>query len=89
VPQPLAAIDADDRNNTVLRVNMPMEIDQTNGTISCYYVAIVPLSMNTTIKLLPRPDVIDFTTPDNVFRNNVLDGKIDRWFAYVAESMSE
>ncbi len=87
----MAAIDADDRNETVLRVDMPMEIDQTNGTISCYYLAIVPMSMNTTIKLLPRPDAIDFTTPDNVFRNNVLDnGKVDgKWFAYVAESMSE
>ncbi|PAV77395.1 hypothetical protein WR25_16591 [Diploscapter pachys] len=75
-------------NVTTFNLNFAGPPDDTNGPISCYYIAIVPLHANVSIDALPPPHDIIMDNTAKVFHNNLQDPSLDkkRYFAYVAES---
>ncbi|CAI2346757.1 unnamed protein product [Caenorhabditis sp. 36 PRJEB53466] len=79
------------RNQSTFLLNFPHQPDDTNGPISCYYIAIVPLPTNVSLDLLPRSDEIVMDSFSKVFTNNLQPSAAEkkRFFAYVAESYSE
>ncbi|KAL7076647.1 hypothetical protein ACQ4LE_003551, partial [Meloidogyne hapla] len=62
------------------------EPDQSNGPISCYFLAIVPLPAS--LNGLPQRELIAYGTFDESLRNNLLHSTMDNkpFFAYIAES---
>uniref|UniRef100_A0A914L344 protein-tyrosine-phosphatase n=1 Tax=Meloidogyne incognita TaxID=6306 RepID=A0A914L344_MELIC len=62
------------------------EPDQSNGPISCYFLAILPLPAS--LNGLPQRELIAYGTFDESLRNNLLHSTIDNkpFFAYIAES---
>ncbi|CAB3403749.1 unnamed protein product [Caenorhabditis bovis] len=65
--------------------------DDTNGPISCYYVAIVPIPKNVSLDLLPPTNEIVMDSFSKVFSNNLHGSAAEkkRFFAYIAESYTE
>ena len=92
-------------NQTTFHLNFNQKVDDINGPISCYYVAVVPLPSNVSIESLPDPSdivvescarvylcFIDFITNNiKAFQNNLMQGDKERkvYFAYIAESYKE
>ncbi|CAD6194965.1 unnamed protein product [Caenorhabditis auriculariae] len=62
--------------------------DDTNGPISCFYIAIVPLLANVSLDTLPPPSEIVMDSFVKAFSNNMHGSAAEkrRYFAYIAES---
>lgn len=65
--------------------------DESNGPITCYYLAIVPLPTNVSIESLPAPELLIMDTFDKALQNNLHQSAAanNRFFAYVAESYKQ
>uniref|UniRef100_A0A8R1J2J6 protein-tyrosine-phosphatase n=2 Tax=Caenorhabditis japonica TaxID=281687 RepID=A0A8R1J2J6_CAEJA len=78
-------------NQSTFSLDFPSPPDDSNGPISCYYIAIVPLPANVSLDILPRTDEIVMDSFSKVFTNNLHISAVEkkRFFAYVAESYTE
>ncbi|CAJ0963453.1 unnamed protein product, partial [Mesorhabditis belari] len=76
------------QNLTNIQLKYAGTPDQTNGPITCYYVAIVPLLLNASIDKLPPPADISIDNGQNAFKNNmkVVNSEQKSYLAYIAES---
>lgn len=84
----LSATNLDQTHELNISVTVEPHPIQTT-CFSCFYLAILPIPWNVTVGNLPVPDVIDFTQPNNVFRNNLdSENRNAHWFAYISESWS-
>uniref|UniRef100_A0A158Q2W1 protein-tyrosine-phosphatase n=1 Tax=Dracunculus medinensis TaxID=318479 RepID=A0A158Q2W1_DRAME len=83
------------QNGSSFALSFGSEPDQTNGPVSCYYIAIVPLHTDVAIEEIPAPDSLVVDTFLKTLENNLLQDdpskstkkfKNRRYFAYIAES---
>ncbi|GMS83523.1 hypothetical protein PENTCL1PPCAC_5698 [Pristionchus entomophagus] len=78
-------------NNTHFTLRFDKPPKETNGPISCYYIAVVPLPGNVSIDSIPTSRDIIMDTMSNAYTNNLHGNAIEskRFLAYIAESYSD
>ncbi|CAI5442482.1 unnamed protein product [Caenorhabditis angaria] len=78
-------------NQSTFSLSFGNRPDDSNGPISCYYVAVVPLPKNVSLDLLPPTNEIVMDSVTKVFQNNMdsSSAEMKRYFAYVAESYKD
>lgn len=74
-------------NSTSFALKFSKAPKQTNGEITCYYLAIVPLPSNVSVQKLPIPHEIVMDSFEAAMTNNIR-SRGDKYFAYIAESYS-
>ncbi|KHN71083.1 hypothetical protein Tcan_02532 [Toxocara canis] len=59
------------QNGTAFGLSFNGGLDETNGPVACYYVAVVPLSPDVAIESLPPPDSLVVDTFVKAMNNNL------------------
>lgn len=88
VSEPQSAISS---NFSTFKLTFNQPPDETNGPISCFYIAVVPLHTNVSLSSLPSPSDIVMDSFSKAFANNLHNSAAEkkRYFAYIAESYGQ